>query len=137
MRWRRSASCRAPWLRIPRFRTPAFAIWRSRRQLALALAGSFSANATFAAIVRLVYYALTCAALIVLRRRAGEAAGIPAARRPGVRRARHRLLRVAAHDAHFRTAVDSRRADRGGPAVLPFSPQIAGIYRMVMNIRLW
>jgi len=35
----------------------------------LALAGSFAGNAIFSAIVRLVYYALTCAALIVLRRK--------------------------------------------------------------------
>jgi len=60
----------------PRFRTPAFAILLfAAASLALALAGSFAANATFAAIVRLVYYALTCAALIVLRRRDGEAPG--------------------------------------------------------------
>jgi amino acid transporter len=60
----------------PRFRTPAFAILAfAAAGLALALAGSFAANATFAAIVRLVYYALTCAALIVLRRRGGEAPG--------------------------------------------------------------
>lgn len=60
----------------PRFRTPAFAILAFvAASLALALAGSFASNATFAAIVRLVYYALTCAALIVLRRRAGEAPG--------------------------------------------------------------
>jgi len=60
----------------PRFRTPAFAILAFvAASLALALAGSFASNATFAAIVRLVYYALTCAALIVLRRRGGEAPG--------------------------------------------------------------
>jgi len=60
----------------PRFRTPAFAILLfAALSLALALAGSFASNATFAAIVRLVYYALTCAALIVLRRRDGEAPG--------------------------------------------------------------
>ncbi len=60
----------------PRFRTPAFAILLfAAASLALALAGSFAANATFAAIVRLVYYALTCAALIVLRHRDGEAPG--------------------------------------------------------------
>ncbi len=60
----------------PRFRTPAPAIVLfAAIGLGLALAGSFAANATFAAIVRLVYYALTCAALIVLRRRGGEAPG--------------------------------------------------------------
>jgi amino acid transporter len=60
----------------PRFRTPHWAIVVfAAVALGLALAGSFAANATFSAIVRLVYYALTCAALIVLRRRAGEAPG--------------------------------------------------------------
>jgi amino acid transporter len=43
--------------------------------LAFALAGSFAANATLSAIVRLIYYALTCAALPVLRRRGGAPAG--------------------------------------------------------------
>jgi amino acid transporter len=43
--------------------------------LALALAGTFAANATLAAIVRLVYYALTCIALVIFRRRALEAPG--------------------------------------------------------------
>lgn len=60
----------------PRFRTPHWAIVLfAVLALGLALAGSFAANATFSAIVRLVYYALTCAALIVLRRRAGEPPG--------------------------------------------------------------
>lgn len=60
----------------PRFRTPALAIFLFvLLGLALAMAGSFAANATFAAIVRLVYYALTCGALVVLRRRGGEAPG--------------------------------------------------------------
>jgi amino acid transporter len=60
----------------PRFRTPALAIVLfAAIGLALALAGSFAANATFAAIVRLVYYGLTCAALIVLRRQAGDPPG--------------------------------------------------------------
>ncbi len=63
------------WLH-PRFRTPVPAILVFILVgLALALAGSFAANATFAAIVRLVYYGLTCAALIVLRKRGGEAPG--------------------------------------------------------------
>lgn len=60
----------------PRFRTPHWAIVLfAALALGLALAGSFAANATFSAIVRLVYYALTSAALIVLRLRAGEAPG--------------------------------------------------------------
>ncbi len=67
----------APLARVhPRFRTPHWAIVVfAAIALGLALAGSFAANATFSAIVRLVYYALTCAALVVLRRRAGEAPG--------------------------------------------------------------
>jgi basic amino acid/polyamine antiporter, APA family len=60
----------------PRFRTPAVAIVLfAAIGLALALAGSFVANATFAAIVRLVYYGLTAAALVALRRKGGETPG--------------------------------------------------------------
>ena len=60
----------------PRFRTPAVAIAVfAALGLALALAGSFAQNVTFAAIVRLVYYALTCAALPILRRQGGEPPG--------------------------------------------------------------
>jgi amino acid transporter len=60
----------------PRFHTPAPAILLfAGISLALAFAGSFAENATFAAIVRMVYYGLTCAALIALRRRGGEEPG--------------------------------------------------------------
>ena len=60
----------------PRFRTPAPAILLfAGVSLALAFAGDFAANATFAAIVRMVYYGLTCAALIVLRKKGGEPPG--------------------------------------------------------------
>jgi amino acid transporter len=60
----------------PRFRTPVPAILLfAGVSLALAFAGSFAANATFAAIVRMVYYGLTCAALIVLRKKGGEPPG--------------------------------------------------------------
>ena len=60
----------------PRFRTPVPAILLfAGVSLALAFAGSFAANATFAAIVRMVYYGLTCAALIVLRRKDGKPVG--------------------------------------------------------------
>jgi len=60
----------------PRFRTPVPAILLfAGVSLALAFAGSFAANATFAAIVRMVYYGLTCAALVVLRRKGGERPG--------------------------------------------------------------
>jgi amino acid transporter len=59
-----------------RFRTPAPAILLfAGVSLALAFAGNFAANATFAAIVRMVYYGLTCAALIVLRKKGGEPPG--------------------------------------------------------------
>lgn len=60
----------------PRFRTPVPAILLFvALGLGLALLAGFAANATFAAIVRVVYYGLTCAALIVLRRKGGEAPG--------------------------------------------------------------
>jgi APA family basic amino acid/polyamine antiporter len=60
----------------PRFRTPDVSIVVfALVSLGLGLAGSFASNATFAAIVRLVYYGLTCAALLVLRRRRGPAPG--------------------------------------------------------------
>jgi amino acid transporter len=70
----------------PRFRTPALAIVLfAALGLTLALAGTFTGNATFAAIVRLVYYGLTCAALIVLRRRRGaEAPGFRLVAGPAV-----------------------------------------------------
>jgi APA family basic amino acid/polyamine antiporter len=66
----------------PRFRTPDVSIVVfALCALGLGRAGSFVSNATFAAIVRLVYYALTCAALLVLRRRRFAPAGfvLPAA----------------------------------------------------------
>lgn len=59
-----------------RFRTPHVAILvYSGLALALAFYGSFEWNATLSAIVRLVTYGLTCAALPVLRRRGKEVAG--------------------------------------------------------------
>jgi len=59
-----------------RFRTPHVAILvYSGLALALAFYGNFEWNATLSAIVRLVTYGLTCAALPVLRRRAKETAG--------------------------------------------------------------
>lgn len=55
----------------PRFRTPDRAIVTfALFSLAFGLAGGFAWNATLAAIVRLIYYGLTCAALVVFRRRA-------------------------------------------------------------------
>jgi amino acid transporter len=61
----------------PRFRTPDVAIYTfAVAGLAFGLAGGFAANATLSAIVRLVTYALVCAALPVFRRRPGlEAPG--------------------------------------------------------------
>jgi amino acid transporter len=58
-----------------RFRTPHVAVVVfALVALGLAGAGSFAANATLSAIVRLAVYALTCASVLVLRRRdPGEA----------------------------------------------------------------
>jgi amino acid transporter len=54
----------------PEFRTPHVAIITcSIVALVIGLAGTFAATATLSAIGRLVVYALTCAALIALRRR--------------------------------------------------------------------
>jgi APA family basic amino acid/polyamine antiporter len=65
-----------------RFRTPYVAILAyAAVALALAAWGSFKWNATLSGLTRLLTYGLTCAALPVLRRRAGEPAGfrVPAA----------------------------------------------------------
>jgi len=60
----------------PRFRTPHVAILAySGVGLAFAAYGSFAANATLAAIVRLVTYGLAAASLFVFRRRAATPAG--------------------------------------------------------------
>lgn len=68
----------------PRFRTPHVAILAyALLALGLALYGSFTWNATLSAIVRLLTYGLTCAALLVFRARPGMGeAGfrVPAAR---------------------------------------------------------
>jgi amino acid transporter len=54
----------------PRFRTPDVSILCfAAFSLALALHGTFAWNATLSAIVRLVTYGLTCAAVLVFRRR--------------------------------------------------------------------
>lgn len=54
----------------PRFRTPDVAIVvYALLALACGLWGTFAGNAILAAIVRLAYYGLTCAALLVFRRR--------------------------------------------------------------------
>jgi amino acid transporter len=58
----------------PRFRTPYVAIVTySALSLGFAVTGSFAAMATLSAVVRLITYGLTCAALPVLRRRDGAA----------------------------------------------------------------
>jgi amino acid transporter len=58
------------------YRTPHVAILlNSCAALALGLYGSFVAAAALAAIPRLIIFGLTCAALIVLRRRATDAPG--------------------------------------------------------------
>jgi amino acid transporter len=61
----------------PRFRTPDVSILiYSALSLALAVYGSFEWNATLSAIVRLLTYGATCAALLVFRaRRPGDAPG--------------------------------------------------------------
>jgi basic amino acid/polyamine antiporter, APA family len=59
-----------------RFRTPDAAIVAyALASLAFGLSGGFAWNATLAAMVRLLYYALTCASLFVLRRRDPEPPG--------------------------------------------------------------
>jgi len=58
----------------PRFRTPHVAIATySALSLGFAVSGTFAAMATLSAVVRLITYGLTCAALPVLRRRGGAA----------------------------------------------------------------
>jgi len=67
----------------PRFQTPHLAILvYAGLTLLLALFGTFAGNAVLAAIVRLVYYALTCAALFLFRRREMEAPGFRLAGAP-------------------------------------------------------
>jgi amino acid transporter len=59
-----------------RFRTPVPAIVTfALLSLAFGLTGGFASNAILAAVVRLSYYGLTCAALVVLRRRAAPPPG--------------------------------------------------------------
>jgi amino acid transporter len=60
----------------PAFRTPHVAVVAcSLAALGLGLAGTFTGAATLSAIGRLVVYAVTCAALVALRRRGGAPAG--------------------------------------------------------------
>ena len=60
----------------PRFRTPDFSIAvYAAVALALALSGTFVQLAAASAVARLVYYAATCAAVPVLRRKQGPMPG--------------------------------------------------------------
>jgi amino acid transporter len=60
----------------PRFKTPHVAIVVSAVvMLVLTLQGSFISSLTISTVIRLVTYAATCAALPVLRKRAGAASG--------------------------------------------------------------
>ena len=60
----------------PRYRTPHIAIVTNALvALAMALYSSFAQAATFAAIARLVVFAVTCAALVMLRRTQGPSPG--------------------------------------------------------------
>jgi len=60
-----------------RFHTPYIAILiTAAGMLAVTLSGTFASTATLSTIIRLTTYAVTCAALPVLRRRAGHA-GVP------------------------------------------------------------
>lgn len=62
-----------------RYRTPYVSILLfAGLSWALAVAGSFRWNATLSAVARLLTYAATCGALLVLRRRAGEEPGFRA-----------------------------------------------------------
>jgi amino acid transporter len=57
----------------PRFHTPHIAIFATAvGMLALTLTGTFALAATLSTIIRLTTYAVTCAALPILRRRSGD-----------------------------------------------------------------
>ena len=61
----------------PRFHTPWFSImFYAAAVWGLAIAGSFAWNVTLSVIARLFYYAVVCAALIALRRKQPQAAGL-------------------------------------------------------------
>ena len=103
------------------YRTPHVAIVvYALLALAFGLGGTFAGNAMLAAIVRLVYYGLTCAALFVFRRRSREAARLPSAGRGRGGADRPRLLRVAALHPHLRPGLGPGGHDRGRPALLLF-----------------
>ena len=61
----------------PRFHSPWFSImFYAAAVWGLAIAGSFAWNVTLSVIARLFYYAVVCAALIALRRKQPQAAGL-------------------------------------------------------------
>ena len=61
----------------PRFHTPWFSIlFYAVAVWGLAIAGSFAWNVTLSVVARLFYYAVVCAALIALRRKQPQAAGL-------------------------------------------------------------
>ena len=65
----------------PRFHTPWFSIlFYAAAVWGLAIAGSFAWNVTLSVVARLFYYAVVCAALIVLRRKQPQTTGF---RMPG------------------------------------------------------
>ena len=68
----------------PRFRTPWVAVlFCSAVALALGLWGTFTTTAVLSAVVRLLIYVVTCAALVRLRRRGGSPAGFTLPGGPG------------------------------------------------------
>jgi amino acid transporter len=61
----------------PRFHTPWFSIlFYAAAVWGLAMAGSFAWNVTLSVVARLFYYAVVCAAVIALRRKQPQAAGL-------------------------------------------------------------
>jgi amino acid transporter len=61
----------------PRFHTPWFSIlFYAAAVWGLAMVGSFTWNVTLSVVARLFYYAVVCAALIALRRKQPQAAGL-------------------------------------------------------------
>src|SRR5258706_14551266 len=61
----------------PRFHTPWFSIlFYAVAVWGLAIAGSFAWNVTLSVVARVFYYAVVCAALIALRRKQPQTAGL-------------------------------------------------------------
>jgi amino acid transporter len=99
----------------PRFRTPHVAIVASAAvALAIGLAGSFAAAAALSAIARLVLYAVTCAALVALRRPGRRAGG-------GVRAAGGALDRPGGDRHHRGAARDAQPRQSWGVGAIVLS----------------